>query len=522
MIQEMFSSTGRLTLSAIILVLFTGCSDNDSSSPAASAAPNPQVLDTSCDTAAFPSPLWTQCELENWPRTIEAEFEQLAPAFVQRSLAQQLSNFAEMTARFIADPSWGLPPAFGNTPATPLCSAGMGPCVGDPFRYSGVEGADGRVFYEQEAEVIPVVYYDRECARISGRVWRPRNVNGRLPAVVIKNGSVQAGEQLYWWAAQALVRAGYMVLTNDPRGQGKSDLGTPQGSQGGNINGAVFFEGLVDDIDFLLSSSEQPYPHEANCLETYPTNTAAFNPMAESLDAERIGIAGHSYGAGGVTWVQSYGAVGSDPWPGLMSELNPVKVIVAWDALGSSGQPTSATVTNLIPSSFPLLQAVVSPEGAPPVVPRVPALGFTSEYGFTPIPFILDPDRSGFLQGFSEWREASVPVYQIAIAGSTHLDYSLGPELPATSWCAEVIDNRCVGGWARPAITHYTVAWFDRWLKRAGEAGFDNADARLLDDQQWAPRFSRHYSSARYFTTRGGENIDCTDIRLNCEPPQTE
>ena len=254
------------------------------------------AVDTTCDLASYPSPEWALCEAENWARSGEATLEQLAPAFVQRALEQQAANLAALTARNLADPSWGLPPALGNTPATPLCAAGMGPCVGDPFRYPGVDGADGDNFYEAEAEVLPVVYYDRECARISGRVWRPRGVSGRLPAVVIKNGSVQAGEALYWWAAQALVRAGYMVLTGDPRGQGRSDFATPGAGQGGNINGAVFFEGLVDDIDFLLSSEAQPYPHEQACAGTYPTQTAAFNPFAAQLDAGRIGVVGHSYG----------------------------------------------------------------------------------------------------------------------------------------------------------------------------------------------------------------------------------
>lgn len=503
----------------LLLLVVVGCSSSTPSGTPAQAdgdGPNVGSVDTTCDLASYPSETWTQCEAENWARTGEATAEQLAPAFVQRATEQQVANAAALTARNLADPSWGLPPALGNSPATPLCAAGMGPCVGDPFRYPGVDGADGDAFYNTEAEVVPVVYYDRECARISGRVWRPRDTTGPLPAVVIKNGSVQAGEQLYWWAAQALVRAGYVVLTGDPRGQGRSDFGTPSGGQGGNVNGAVFFEGLVDDIDFLLSSAQQPYPHEAACAGTYPTVTDAFNPLSEAVDAARIGVAGHSYGAGGATWVQSYGAAGSDPWPGQLTATNPVQAIVAWDALGSSQSPVSATATNLAASSSPIFQATVSPQGAPPVVPQVPALGFTSEYGFSPVPFPQDPARDAFLTAFDEWRTAGVPVYQLAIAGSTHLDFSLGPQLPATSWCAEVVDNVCRGGWARPAITHYTVAWFDRWLKRSGEPGFADADARLLDDAQWAPRLSRHYVSARAFPIRSGEAATCADVRLGC------
>ena len=84
------------------------------------------------------------------------------------------------------------------------------------------------------------------------------NLQLRLPAVVIENGSIQAPEPLYWWMAQALVRAGYVVLTFDPRGQGRSDLMTPSGEQGSNFNSAVFWTGLVNVIDFFRSTPVMP------------------------------------------------------------------------------------------------------------------------------------------------------------------------------------------------------------------------------------------------------------------------
>lgn len=472
-------------------------------------------IDTRCDQAEYPSQTFIECEAQNVARTFEANQEQLNADFQARALQQYATNLNALLSRSLSDPSWTLPPAFGNTGVTPLCAAGILPCVGDPFRYPGVDGPDGKIFYEQEAEVQRVVYYDQGCARITGQVWRPRNTTGNtLPAIVIKNGSVQANEQLYWWAAQTLVRAGYMVLTNDPRGQGLSDFSTPSGEQGGNFNGAVFYEGLVNDLDFLLSSPGKPYPHNIRCAGTYPTPTTAFNPFHTQLDPERIGLAGHSYGAGGVSWVQSYGAADSLPWPGKLSSNNPVKVIVAWDALGSRDAPLAATLSSLAPSSqAAALPVLGAPDTAPPVSARVPALGFTSEYGFTPLPFVRNPARDEHQAGFKQWKATGQPVYQITIAGSTHLDYSLGALLPATSWCPEIRNNACVGGWARPMITHYTLAWFDRYLKQPNESGFDTADARLLDDAQWAPRLSFHFASARSFTTRDGRLVETNDIR---------
>ena len=198
-------------------------------------------LDLSCDTATYPSAALLQCELGNVARTLEANIEQLMPAFVSRELQQSATNIQAVLQRSAQDPSWNLPPAIGNSPVTPLCAAGAGPCVGDPFRYPGVNGPDGDAFYTQEAEVTPVVYYDQGCARISGQVWKPRTTgNSTLPAVIIKNGSVQANEALYWWAAQALVRAGYMVLTFDQRSQGRSDTLGARGEIGSNIDPSVY------------------------------------------------------------------------------------------------------------------------------------------------------------------------------------------------------------------------------------------------------------------------------------------
>ena len=51
---------------------------------------------------------------------------------------------------------------------------------------------------------------------------RPRPGRRKRPGIVITNGSVQADEQMYWFAAQTLAKAGYVVLTFDPQGQGQS------------------------------------------------------------------------------------------------------------------------------------------------------------------------------------------------------------------------------------------------------------------------------------------------------------
>jgi hypothetical protein len=458
----------------------------------------------SCATAAWaipegpehPSAEWTLRETQNYARTLEAPAEQaLNPVFLLRLQLQSFANIAEWNQRALADPSWLLLPPL-DTPLTPLCATWAEQCTGDPFRYPGVDGPDGAAFYDNEAEVIPVVFYDRDCARLSGRVWAPRDGRTNLPAVIIENGSIQAPETLYWWAAQALVRNGYVVMSFDPRGQGRSDQQTPTGEQGSNLNSAVFWEGLVDAIDFFRSSSVQPYPHNLACAGTYPTAVTAFNPHIGRVDPDRLGLAGHSLGATGVSVVQSYGAPGAEPWPGLLDRDNPVDVIVAWDSLS---RPRAGG------------------DGTPAIVPRVPAMGQTSEYGIAGLTFLSPPDPENHKTAYAGWHEAGVPAFQITIQGSTHFEWSTIPTFPTTSWCADTGDGRCAGGWGRPLAEHYTLAWFDRWLKRPGEPGHDDADARLLADTDWVDRYSFYSRSARSFDSRGGSKHRCEDIRAGCD-----
>jgi hypothetical protein len=475
----------------------------------------------------YPSAEWTQRELENYARTLEAPIEQVTqPAFLLRLSTQSVANIGDFTLRTVLDPSWllaGSPlatllggltapteipqiiagiaeqlredPASAiainlNTPVTPLCATNALQCAGDPFRYPVVDA-----FYGSEGDREAVVYYDRDCARISGHVWKPAAATGPLPTVVIENGSIQAPEPLYWWFAQTLVRNGYTVMTFDPRGQGRSDQQTPLFQQGSNLNSAVFWEGLVDAIDFFRSTPEIPYPRNAECAGTYPTAVTAHNPYHHVQDRSRLGLAGHSLGGTGVSVVQSYGAPGAEPWPGLIDEQNPVDVIVAWDSLSAPRE---------------------GGEGVPAIVPRVPAMGQTSEYGILGGPNTAPPDPEGHKRAYRGWVAAGLPVYQFTIRGSTHFEWSQIPTFPSTSWCPNAASGECSGGWGQPMADHYSLAWLDRWLKQPGEPGFDDADARLLADADWIERYSFYSASARDFPKRSGGRAVCEDILAGC------
>ncbi len=414
------------------------------------------------------TPEWGEREATNFAKTREEANRQFSsPGFQQRLTEQSATNLAAY-AQFQAAHQFQNQ---GN-----LCNHWVDTCAGDPFLYPGTSP-----FFDDVGGFSEVLYFDRDCARISGRVWAPIDGGTGLPGIVITNGSVQAPEVLYWWAAHALVEAGYVVMTADPRGQGRSDTQTPDGTQGSNANPTVFWDGTVDAIDFFHSTPEQPYPHNATCAaEVGPFNALPaatdHNPFHEVLDHERLGLAGHSLGGTGVSRVQ-----GMDPWEGQIDATNPVDVIVAWDSLNAG------------------------------FTPRVPAMGQSSEYGLFNVPFTSSPDPEGHKSAFDVWSAAGVPVSQFTIQGSTHYEWSLIPSRPvanfsSTSW----VD------WGLPMARHHTVAWFDRWLKAPGESGYDTADARLLDDAAFCERFSFYFRSARDFPTRDGARQTNPDIRASC------
>ena len=143
-------------------------------------------------------------------------------------------------------------------------------------------------------------------------------------------------------------------------------------------------------------------------------------------------------------------------------------------------------------------------------------MGQTSEYGIGGTAKTAPPDIEGHKGGYRAWRDAGLPVYQLTIQGSTHFEWSLIPTFPASSWCPEVVDGQCAGGWGRPLAEHYSLAWFDRWLKKPGEQGFDTADARLLADADWVDRYSFYSKAARAFPSREGAMQLCEDIRAGC------
>lgn len=526
------SQQGWLKLGAFAVFLLAACGSDQAlnsgasnpqelseASSTGSKLPHPVVvtraeaLDLGCDEAAQYTAKWLQCEADSYRLIGKASEESLSnPTLQKASLMQagkQVVEFLDVSSK---------DPQRINTLLSPS-SLAMLPVMGDPFRHPDSPGPNGRQFYENEAQVQPVLFYDRTCSRLQGQIWLPKNFQAerKLPAVIINNGSVVGTQVMYFWAAQALVRAGYMVMTFDHRSQGRSDAISPNGMVGSNIEPSVFWLNLIDAIDFLRSSPQKPHPQKQICGTALMTNS--FNPFHQHLDLERLGAVGHSFGAAGVTFAQSYGAKpGADDWPGLIDRENPIKAIVAWDALGypdspihANGGPVFRGLGNYAGPSYNLTGTPY-----PAIVPRVPALDIPSDFGALALPHLLGERKDHFMPAFNLWKNKGLSTMVVVPHASTHTQFSQNPFVPASSWCGNPEVEQCNTGWVIPMAEHYTVAWFDRWLKLPDELGYDTADSRLLDNGNLltgASNLSWHYKSARAFKDRNGTLQECMDLR---------
>jgi hypothetical protein len=331
-----------------------------------------------------------------------------------------------------------------------LCGEGMLTCAGDPRTRDWSGGVS-----------TPVLYTNRNGAHIEGHVWVGNAYEqagaGALPGVVIETGSVQAPERWYYWAAQVLATHGYEVMTFDVQGQGRSDMfgahDQEHFGQGFPAQDETHFEeDLVDAIAYFRSKA---------------------NPHRALLDADRLGIVGHSLGASSVSGVQQDPKLGID-------------AIVAWDNLSSG------------------------------VTPRVPALAMSADYYLDPTPNTSDPDPDGKSGGFAKWKAAGVDAMQVNLRGATHYEWSYAPMmLPAS---LRGID----------AAAWYTTAWLDKYVK--GDA---TADARLLTDRwrddpveraldadsgagEGGSLYSFYFRSPLAFTLTDGTKVACADARSGC------
>ncbi|MHB8693536.1 MAG: alpha/beta hydrolase [Solirubrobacteraceae bacterium] len=437
-------------------------------------------------------------EAQNFSITLQRARIYGAPAYQAQLLLEGLSSSTQALAAQAADP--------GRFFTNNLCWNLENGCAGDIRLYNWAANGYGLVR--------PVLFTARDGATLSGHVWATVAGPETRPGVVITNGSVQANEQMYWYAAQTLAKAGYVVLTFDPQGQGQSDLlgQAPDTSEGvpAQTTGTPFYDGTEDAINFFLSTPAHPYAPVPSC-DTGTSHAAkqnarvkagldaAYNPFWQLLDPTAVGLVGHSYGAAGVSYIAQW-----DPR---------VKAVVGLDNLGGPA-PHAATVPGASgKSTIGEAACPATPADRTTVPITKPGLGISADYGLPPLPNLSLPNPQNKEAESLAYTKTGVDSGEIVIRGGSHLDFSFIP-------------NQAFGAsYYGPDITDwYITAWFDKYLKHA-----PGADSMLLSDRwrQYAPEaaidpnhdgnaLSFYYYSRLDIHLAGGQPWDCEDLRAGC------
>jgi dienelactone hydrolase len=342
-----------------------------------------------------------------------------------------------------------------------------------------------------------VHFVSRSGAVISGHVWRTRRGPQRRPGIVITNGSVGAPEELYWPFAAVLAKRGYVVLTFDPQGQGYSDTRGegPDREEGVPAQaGRPFFDNTEDALDFLVSQPGSTYSPRPSCgtgtvhMPKQERRAAAglgdrHNPFWQHLDRSRVGIAGHSFGARGVSFV-----AGKD---------RRVDAVVGWDNLRS---PTADSPHG----------CASAPRSREPGGFRVPALGLSNDYGLTPAPYTRRPDPLARSEASLAYTRAGRQTAQLNVRGGTHYEYSFIPN----AGFGATLRGMDMGVW-------YTAAWFDKHVRGGRRADSQLLTTRWHEDARSAEidpsgdpnLFSAYYLSRLDIRLAGGRRVRCEDLR---------
>lgn len=322
-----------------------------------------------------------------------------------------------------------------------------------------------------------VQFLARTGAKLSGNLWGAESPGPR-PGVVITTGGL-ASEETYWWAAQALARAGYVVLTYDVQGQGSSEtFARPPGEPLPATEGADTFQdnlnfqhAKIDALRFFLSTPQEPYvplgwsAEEVAAADGNAEHLEWVSPAAGVLDRDNIGIAGHSNGAFASTVIQQCSDE-ADLWRDLEicgGRSYPIRAVVAWDRLEHSSVP---------------------------YVPVVPAMDQRADYMWSSS---MAPDGPELaertLTGYLQWREAGLDTMLVTVRGGTHMEWNHIPFINRTEYGQEL-------------ATYYTVSWFDRHLHPEAAVrrdGFDRllAGPRAEPERPWSANHLsvRHHSA---------------------------
>jgi dienelactone hydrolase len=368
--------------------------------------------------------------------------------------------------------------------------SGDGDFVGDPFRAPS-RWAPERGSYEQ------VTYTDREGNTWPATLFGPRGTRrGPYPGVLLvchacfPLPATTENVGLWYWAAETLAEAGYVVL---------------YATVGGNS-----VPRTIDATDFFVSTPASP------------TARGEFNPWHGRLDRDRLGIIGHS-GAAGV----ALNVGNSDPR---------FDAIVAWDPAASA---TFAGVTPRTPTMIQVADYTLREGPVPRAAKPVPAPG--SKYTF------FDAIRAAGVDTMQVGPRASTHLDWTRFAGANpfgpSIDHGVYGETVAAYYTLAWLDRYVAASGtatsraaerrsklAKDALRRLTASGTDRFDRSAdahsiGSGSFDARKAEKADNPEAGNvpiaigglpvrnLLSFEYDSRYSFD---GGALQCGDMRAGC------
>ena len=441
-------------------------------------------------------------EAKNFSKITERQLHlTLKPEFQVLMAQQNAQDHVDYPQILLADPERDF--------TQNLCSHRKFECAGDVRFYGWETNGHGLMR--------PVLFTARNGATISGTVWASEDGPAKRPAVVITTGGL-APETLYWGFAATLARHGYVVLTYDVQGQGRSDTfgegpDRNEGRTGGPqffASGQPFYDGTEDALDFLLSTRGRPYDPRKSCgnanggvgtdhsakqeRRVAEGLNAGHNPFWRLVDRDRVGLAGHSQGAGAISFVGQ--------------KSSRVDALVAWDHLNTPVDPPAECPAN--------------PGSRSDRKITKPGLGLAADYHQPPEPYTSDPDPQSKNDAFKAYKSAGVNSMQVNIRGGTHYEFSFMAGYATTY----PFGTATLRGY--DLVAWYTTAWLDRYVKCRSSDCKRGAQARLLGDR-WHddsregavdptgdPNLYSFYLRSAYALRRAGRAFRCGDMRSGC------
>ncbi|MDD5748248.1 MAG: alpha/beta fold hydrolase [Actinomycetota bacterium] len=266
-----------------------------------------------------------------------------------------------------------------------------------------------------------VVFTSRHNVELAGTLFYPASYCvkevKKFPGIVIAEGGT-ATKEMYYWLAEALASQGYVVLTFDYTGQGKSAT---------EIVPGVPLPALTNIIDIFGARCKTLLDVWMDDTQDAITYLITGSPIRDMVDEDKIGLTGHS--CGGCATV----------------------VVTARD-------DRVKAASAMAPFDF-----------KEPVIPR--ARDYAAEmHAENPRPIQIQVGALDLLCPYSTmaypiYRNSVAPRQILTIANVEHLGYTDTRYLPwffgAEPGCHE-------------AAEYYTIAWFDYYLK-----GKDDAYSRI-------------------------------------------